>query len=95
MLLRGIGPGADRAREKKSFPTVKNMARGLIRTTGQALKHGKVSSEVREERYDTCKKCPFFDAESKRCRDCGCFMEAKTWVGGDPNQLCPKQKWSR
>ena len=71
------------------------MAKGLVKTAGQALRHGKVSSEVREERYDTCKGCPLFDAKSKRCNDCGCFMEAKTWVGGDPDTLCPQKKWSR
>ncbi len=71
------------------------MAKGLVKTAGQAMMHGKVSSEIREERYDTCKTCPFFDAKSKRCNDCGCFMEAKTWVGGDPDMLCPQKKWSR
>lgn len=71
------------------------MAKGLVRNVGQAVVHGKVSSEVREERYDTCKNCPFFIEDSKRCSECGCFMEAKTWIGGDPKLLCPKQKWSR
>jgi hypothetical protein len=80
---------------KKNFPGVGQMAKGLVKTAGQAVMHGKVSSEVREERYDTCKACPLFDAESKRCTDCGCFMEAKTWVGGDPDMLCPQKKWSR
>lgn len=76
-------------------PSFAKMARGAMRTAKQAALHGRVSKEVREERYETCKACPFFDPESKRCKDCGCFMEAKTWVGGDPNTLCPKQKWSR
>ena len=71
------------------------MAGGLLRTAGQALRHGKVSEEIRNERYNTCKACPLFVKDSKRCSDCGCFMEAKTWVGGDPKKLCPKQKWSR
>jgi hypothetical protein len=71
------------------------MAAGLLNSAGQALRHGKVSSEIREERYDTCKACPAFVKGSKRCSDCGCFMEAKTWVGGDPDQLCPQKKWSR
>ena len=79
----------------KSDPSAGKMARGLLKTAGQALRHGKVSKEIREERYDTCKACPFFNAESKRCNDCGCFMEAKTWVGGDPDALCPQKKWSR
>lgn len=71
------------------------MAQGLIKTAGQAMRHGKVKAEVREERYDTCKACPAFNPDSKRCSECGCFMEAKTWVGGDPNMLCPLKKWSR
>lgn len=71
------------------------MARGLVKTAAQAVSHGKVSKEVREERYDMCKACPAFIEESKRCSDCGCFMEGKTWVGGDPKQLCPQKKWVR
>ena len=66
-----------------------------MKTAGQAARYGKVSKEIREERYDTCKGCPFFDEKSKRCKDCGCFMEAKTWVGGDPDMLCPQKKWKR
>lgn len=71
------------------------MAKGLVSNVGQAIANGKVSEEIRNERYETCKNCPFFVEDSKRCSECGCFMEAKTWIGGDPNTLCPKQKWSR
>lgn len=86
--------------EAKKPPTrvrasMKTMVKGLAKTTRQAVFNGKVSSEIREERYDTCKACPSFVADSKRCSDCGCFMEAKTWVGGDPDTLCPLKKWSR
>ncbi len=80
---------------QKVNATTGDMAKGLLKTAGQALRHGRVSAEVREERYDTCKACPFFLKDSKRCSDCGCFMEAKTWVGGDPDVLCPQKKWSR
>ena len=80
---------------RNSSPSVGKMAKGLLKTAGQAIRHGKVSAEIREERYNTCQACPFFDAESKRCKDCGCFMEAKTWVGGNPKMLCPQKKWSR
>ena len=71
------------------------MAGGLLRTAGQAMRHGRVSKEIREERYDMCKACPAFIEDSKRCSECGCFMEAKTWVGGDKDALCPLKKWSR
>ena len=71
------------------------MVGGLIKTAGQAMRHGKVSEVIRNERYDTCKACPAFIEGSKRCSECGCFMEAKTWVGGDPKMLCPLKKWER
>lgn len=84
---------------KREQPGVKaskaDMAKGLIRTAGQAMRHGRVSAEIRNERYETCKACPAFNSDSKRCSECGCFMEAKTWVGGDKNLLCPLKKWSR
>jgi len=83
----------------KDWPEIKvsaaNMAKGMLKTAGQAMRHGKVKAEIRKERYDTCNACSAFNADSKRCSECGCFMEAKTWVGGDPNMLCPLKKWSR
>lgn len=85
----------ERQHAKKVNVGVGKMAAGLLKTAKQAVVHGKVSEEIREERYDTCKSCPFFVEDSKRCSECGCFMEAKTWVGGDPDMLCPKKKWSR
>ena len=85
--------------DKDLQPSVKaslaKMASGLGKVALQGIKNGKVSAEVREERYATCKACPFFRRSDKRCSECGCFMEAKTWVGGDPDLLCPKQKWAR
>ena len=80
---------------KKVKATKKQMLTGLMKTAGQAVRHGKVSAEIREERYDTCKSCPAFLEDSKRCNECGCFMEAKTWVGGNPDMLCPLKKWER
>ena len=84
------GPGI-----KTVKATPARMAAGLLKTAGQAVRFGKVAAEVREERYNTCKTCPAFIKDSKRCSECGCFMEAKTWVGGDPNSLCPLKKWER
>lgn len=75
--------------------TTGEMARGFLKTATQALTNGKVSKEIREERYETCKACPHFIEENKRCSECGCFMEAKTWIAGDPNMLCPKHKWKK
>lgn len=86
------------AKEKQvsqKMPGIGKMAAGLVKTATQAARNGRVSKEIRDERYKTCKACPLFDQKSKRCTDCGCFMEAKTWIGGNPDYLCPKQKWSR
>ena len=75
--------------------SVMDMAAGMVRTGKQAIRHGAVSKEIRDARYATCQACPAFNAKSKRCNDCGCFMEAKTWVGGNPNSLCPRKKWRK
>ena len=96
--LTGLQPNTKKAKTgtvELKPPGIRKMAGGLMRTAGQALANGRVSKEIREARYDTCKSCPFFDEESKRCNDCGCFMEAKTWVGGDPDMLCPQKKWEK
>lgn len=74
---------------------IASMAQGFLRTAAQAAAYGKVLKEIRDQRYETCKVCPHFIEESKRCSECGCFMEAKTWVAGDPKNLCPKNKWVR
>lgn len=72
-----------------------DMAKGLFRNVGLAVTQGKVSKEVRDERYNICKQCPHFIEQSKRCSECGCFMEAKTWINAKPSILCPKDKWPR
>ena len=75
--------------------SAREMITGFSKATGQAVRFGKVSKEIRNERMDICKSCPSFIKDSKRCSECGCMMEMKTWIGGDPNTLCPLQKWSR
>jgi hypothetical protein len=82
-------------KKKKIKPSITQMAGNLMNTGRQALVNGKVSPQIRKERYDICKSCEYFIEDSKRCSECGCFMEAKTWVGGNPDMLCPKQKWPR
>jgi hypothetical protein len=73
--------------------SIAKMASGLFKTASYAISNGKVSAEIREERYNVCKECPYFIEDSKRCSECGCFMAAKTWVAAEPKLLCPKNKW--
>ena len=77
------------------MPGIGKMAKGLVTTAGQAITNGKVSREIRDERYATCQACPSFNPESKRCGECGCFMQAKTWIAGNKSMLCPLDKWDR
>jgi hypothetical protein len=71
------------------------MATGLARNVGIAFTNGRVEGDIREERFDLCKACPAFIPKTQRCSECGCFMAAKTWLNGNPQQLCPLKKWSR
>ena len=89
------GPVTPAQQPQKVRATLADMAKGVVQNTARAIKGGKVIPEVREERYAVCKQCPFFLANSKRCSECGCFMEAKTWINADPKVLCPKKKWNR
>ena len=41
-------------------------------------------------RMEICKRCPAFDATLMRCRDCGCFMPAKTQI---EKAECPQGRW--
>ena len=87
------------ARKTKHDTQVKvgavRMAQGAAKAAKQAAVEGKVSAEIREERMETCRACPHFIEDSKRCSECGCFMELKSWIGGNPDHLCPKKKWVR
>ena len=74
-------------------PGMRQMAGGLINAGRQAIFNGKVASGVREERMETCRQCPSFIEASRRCSECGCFMEAKSWIAGNPDTLCPLKKW--
>lgn len=76
-------------------PTIAGLAKGLGKVAMQGIRNGRVSAEVRNERFDMCKACPAFRKNDKRCSECGCYMEAKTWIAGDPDQLCPLKKWGR
>jgi hypothetical protein len=80
---------------RKINASMGKMSKNLAKTAGQAIRNGRVTKEIRDERYDTCNSCEFFVKETKRCSECGCYMEAKTWVGGNPDGLCPKKKWAR
>ena len=48
------------------------------------------NKEVRDARYAVCKSCPKLRPMIKTCKDCGCFMPAKTWL---KDTHCPDYWW--
>jgi hypothetical protein len=45
-----------------------------------------------DERLKICNECDRFDESLSKCRECGCFMKAKTQL---PMAVCPINKWGR
>jgi hypothetical protein len=48
------------------------------------------SEEVKNERMEICRSCPFFIKITTQCSKCGCVMEAKTRLA---EASCPVDKW--
>lgn len=49
-----------------------------------------VVKEVAQARYDICKQCTSFIADTATCKECGCQMKEKV---KSTNSQCPLQKW--
>lgn len=79
--------------EDRRMPGVGSMAKNFMNSTKQLVGNGFASGEVQAERIAICEACPSFDSNSRRCRECGCFMDAKKTIGGDGKALCPLHKW--
>lgn len=55
----------------------------------KTLVHERVDKEEKERRLGICEKCkPYFDTQSRRCKICKCFMDAKT---GSKTNYNPKK----
>lgn len=51
---------------------------------------GMAPKEVAQARLAVCEACEFY--KDKRCKKCGCFMEAKAAMG---SSKCPEGKWEK
>jgi hypothetical protein len=71
----------------------KNLAQFTFEVVKQAFTSNSVfvSSEIKQQRLDTCKQCEYYDSRQIRCKHCGCFLEYKTNFALDS---CPIDKWS-
>jgi len=80
----------------KELPSFADMAKSLLNTTkdvASGIIQGEgllVTEEVYNTRMNICNGCEFFVHKSKRCTQCGCFMEAKTRL---KKTFCPIHKW--
>lgn len=96
MMVGGSEKKADQIiHAEKVEASTGQMAKNIVKAAKTAIRGGKVSQEIYEERYSTCQSCPSFIEKSKRCSKCGCFMKAKAWLNGPKANLCPLDKWSR
>lgn len=80
----------------KEMPSMYQMAKNFIGSAkdivgGAMAGDGVVvTEEIFNERMKICSGCPMFEIEQKRCRECGCFMEAKSMF---KKTYCPLHKW--
>jgi hypothetical protein len=51
-----------------------------------------LSVEESNARFDICHSCEHFISFTSQCKECGCFMKAKTRL---PNAECPVGKWGK
>lgn len=49
------------------------------------------TEEVANQRYAVCLECPELINLTKQCKQCGCFMFAKTKLAA---AKCPLEKWA-
>ena len=61
--------------------------------TDKAIKMIATTSSLQQsQRMEICKSCEHLTERLRRCRMCGCFMDAKTWLA---DQECPIGKWHK
>ena len=50
----------------------------------------KVSDQTQKSRIDICNLCERYNATLLICKECGCFVNMKTWL---KEARCPLGKW--
>lgn len=82
--------------QEKTFPPVTKMVGNALGAAGRAVKQVvrggalEVSTEVYEQRLDTCRGCEQYDIRAHRCARCGCNTEFKLRL---TTEKCPLDKW--
>jgi len=69
---------------------LKERTKQVREALADAVEGNRVTPEIREFRYSTCRSCEHLFSVTESCKKCGCFVGAKTWL---PSQSCPIGKW--
>lgn len=79
------------------LPDVKEQGKNLAKFTFEVVKDAVslskplfVGKDIQEERLQKCNTCKYYEKKQKRCKLCGCFMEAKVKFA---SSSCPDDKW--
>jgi hypothetical protein len=65
------------------YPSLWSMAKNLLGAAGRAVKNAAeikaitVPDEVKESRLEQCRSCDKWNADDKRCSECGCSTSVK------------------
>lgn len=62
--------------------------RAMAILADKTLVHEHVNADEKSRRLTICESCPFFDQNSRRCKKCKCYMDAKT---GSKTNFNPKR----
>jgi len=82
----------------KEMPSTYNQLKGFILSAKDVVGGAMagdgvlVSESVRELRLSICHGCEFFEKQSQRCTQCGCFMNTKSMF---KQTYCPVSKWDK
>ena len=63
------------------YPSLKKQGKNLLKLLSDVFSHSKtpfVSDEISRERMEICTRCMYYDSSQIRCKECGCFLKAKT-----------------
>lgn len=72
---------------------LKGLSDTVVDTVGDMSKGRNVfcPPDIIQQRMSTCNSCPDFVRSTTQCRQCGCFMSAKTRL---KKASCPIGKWT-
>lgn len=73
------------------YPSLGQQAKNFIKSAVDVVKNPYiVSDDIKQQRLNICSLCEHHDYIMNRCKECGCFLNAKVIFAGNS---CPIGKW--